>query len=576
MTINGAIHTISECTDSEATWELTNKWISHCAQEHPECSPNNRPQKWYPSRLLDVGAVSESDTARAMLKLHETKEQDTRGHYITVSHRWGNSSPMTLTQESVTTMRLGLLVIDLPKTFADVVKVAWKLGIQYVWIDSLCIFQDSEHEWRSESAKMGLIYKNSWLNIAAVDSPDCEGGCFYERDGNLAQPFRVNMKADQTEFLCIDSDLWRDNVDGALLSERGWVLQERLLSPRQLYLGQLQIYWECRRSTACEILPGGILPSMFAKPGEADSHKMKRFAATLAGACHDIRVPPTTSDKTPIRQLDRPLDIHSGWRHAVQSYSKCKLTYPRDKLIAISGVAKEMSKISNDQYLAGLWRSQLPATLLWSTEPDGGKSQYMRQRHQVKSEGLANRPRPLRAPTWSWASLDSAISFFTPATPRDGDRVVVDVLEAHVEPVAGDIHGEIMDGYLRLSCTLYPASLVYEDDMTTTTPSLQIGDSLFQHGVALDESTELIGSGQFLHCMPIFIRGWSGTQAGVIQVRALILQPSGEGQGHFERLGLFVNWGTRNLDVFREAWNEVEDLEYEEALGGGRYIITIT
>jgi heterokaryon incompatibility protein (HET) len=571
---------VSECTDNENTWSLAKKWITNCIKYHPECYPNNRSQKWYPSRLLDVGSSSGE-----IIKLHDTREQETLGDYMTVSHRWGDIKPMSLTQESAPHLKAGIRIVELPKTFADAVKIAQKMSIKYLWIDSLCIYQDSESEWRAESAKMGLVYKNSWLNIAAMDSSDCTGGCFFRRDKRLVDLIKVELGDDGKEYLCIDSNLWLVGIDEAPLSRRGWILQERLLSPRQIHFGELQIYWECRRQAACETLPGGILPSMFARPGTAASQQLKRFAATLSRFSYDTRA--SYSEKnhgaSSTEGFDSqnapnttPLDIYTGWRHSVQNYSKCRLTYSRDKLIAISGVAKEMSKVINDQYLAGLWRSQLPTTLLWSAEPSGSASSFRNQRWPTGTRKVWTRQRPLRAPTWSWASLDTPISFFFPVTTRERDKVTVNVLEAHIEPLAGDIHGEVLNGFIRVRCPLYPASLIFETEKSQLTPSLCIGNSVFQDGIFLDESPDLVGTGSNLHCMPIFFRDWSGTQTAPKQVRALILQPSGKGRGHFERFGLFMSWGNRGLDIFRMPWESETNLEYEEALGGGEYIITIT
>ncbi|KAK3059623.1 hypothetical protein LTS18_010414, partial [Coniosporium uncinatum] len=87
----------------------------------------------------------------------------------------------------------GIKFSELPKTFADAVMVAWKFDIRYLWVDCLCIIQDSKEDWRLESMKMGLVYKNSWLNIAAIDSPDCEGGLFVDRDRHLVDPFKITV-----------------------------------------------------------------------------------------------------------------------------------------------------------------------------------------------------------------------------------------------------------------------------------------------------------------------------------------------------------------------------------------------
>lgn len=585
LTIDGVHHKISGSSGDNDTWKLVIRWMAQCVNEHPECSPNDRPQKWYPTRLLDVGIQSSHASIDALIRLHVPQQQGTSGHYATVSHRWGSKVPLRLTSKSASYLKAGVRVGDLPKTFADAVKVAWKFEIRYIWIDSLCIFQDSEEEWRSESAKMGLVYKNSWLNIAAIDSQDCDSGCFFERDKALVEPVKIKLGQSEQEYFCIDNDLWLGGIDRSPLAKRAWFVQERLLSPRQIHFGSLQLYWECRQHAACETLPGGIMPFMFAKPGTAASQQMKRFAATLTRLSRGIRAPDfmkspdllSTDISSDHNSLEATaLEIYTGWRHTAANYSKCALTFPRDKLIAISGVAKEMSKVINDQYLAGLWRSQLPTMLLWSAEPNGPSSNFRRQKLPTNQDDSWIRPRPLRAPTWSWASTDTAIAFLAPVARMEKDKVAVDILEAHIEPLAGDVHGEILNGYIRVSCMLYPATLQYSKGMTPPTPEVRIGNSIFQHGVFLDESPDGVGMGKNLHCMPIFFREWNETQKSPTQVRTLLLQPSGESKGHFERFGLFFSWGNRDLKIFQTPWRDDTNLEYEEALGGGRYIITIT
>jgi hypothetical protein len=507
---------------------------------------------------------------------------NTEGHYITVSHRWGKEPSIKLTSETVNELQDGVSLEKFPKTFSDAIKVAWKTGIQYVWIDCLCIMQDSEEEWRSESSRMGLVYKNSYLNVAAIDSPDCDAGIFSTRDSLLVQPIKLAMDFGGEsnrivrDFFCVDSDIWLGVIDEALLGKRAWYVQERLLSPRQIHFASQQLYWECRRQAACETLPGGFLPSMIAEPGLAASYQMKRFASTLAQLSTGNR-PCDEANNNLNASLNcddsANTEIYTGWRHTAASYSKCALTVQRDKLIAISGVAKEMSKVVNDQYLAGIWRSQLPAILLWcvSEVPSTFRVQHLRK----ATEKIWIRPRPLLAPTWSWASVQTPIAFRFPVGRMRNDVLAADVLEAHVEPAAGDIHGEILSGYLRLRCMLYPVTLLYNGDTSPPTQSIKIGDTVFSSGVFLDESPRMAETGKNLHLMPIFFRDLT-ERKGPSQVRALLLQPSERGKGHFERFGLFSDFGNRDLEIFRKPCNKGVGLEYEEVLDDGRFIITIT
>jgi hypothetical protein len=511
------------------------------------------------------------------------KHEPTNGHYITVSHRWGKEPSIKLTSQTVDKLQGGVLLKELPRTFADAVKVAWRIGIQYIWVDFLCIMQDSKEEWRSESSKMGLVYKNSYLNVAAIDSPDCDAGIFVARDSVVVQPIKITMDFGREsnriakEFFCVDSAIWLGVIDEALLSKRAWYVQERLLSPRQIHFTSQQLYWECRRHAACETLPGGIFPSMMAQPGIAASYQMKRFAATLAQLSVANRPRDDANNNSAFSLTcdeSANTEIYTGWRHTVGSYSRCALTYQRDKLVAISGVAKEMSKVVNDQYLAGMWRSQLPTLLLWYVGE--APSTLRHQRVRKADEKLWIRPRPLLAPTWSWASVQTPVAFFFPVEKKKNDFLAVDILEAHVEPAASDIHGEILDGYLRVRCTLYATTFIYNNDTSPPTQAIKIGDKIFPSGVFLDQSPHTTETGKKLHLMPIFFRDWTGTQTGPPQIRALLLQPSGSGNGHFKRFGLFTDYGNRDLDIFRRPYVEQGELEYEEVLDDGRFIITIT
>lgn len=66
----------------------------------------------------------------------------------------------------------------MPKNFRDAITISREPGLRYMWIDSLCIIQDSDTDWQIESSKMADIYRHGYITIAAVASPDSKGGCF--------------------------------------------------------------------------------------------------------------------------------------------------------------------------------------------------------------------------------------------------------------------------------------------------------------------------------------------------------------------------------------------------------------
>lgn len=49
----------------------------------------------------------------------------------------------------------------------------------------------------------------------------------------------------------------------------------------------------------------------------------------------------------------------------MREYSRCKLTLSRDRLVAISDLARVLAGESGDEYVAGMWRKDLELQLCW-------------------------------------------------------------------------------------------------------------------------------------------------------------------------------------------------------------------
>jgi hypothetical protein len=188
------------------------------------------------------------------------------------------------------------------------------------------------------------VYKNCFCNIAATAAAESEngGGLFVKRDPILITPLQVNFQwmNHSGPYYCFRTQLWQDDVEKSRLNKRAWVLQERCLSPRTIYFGR-QLFWECRELCGCETYPRGKEWTPHALDGKEKSVK-GRFDNIEGG------------------QLG-----HAKWESVVVDYMGCGLTMPRDKLVAISGMAREMQALSGDVYLAGLWRKDLYPTILW-------------------------------------------------------------------------------------------------------------------------------------------------------------------------------------------------------------------
>jgi hypothetical protein len=178
---------------------------------------------------------------------------------MTLSHCWGTLPIFTLTEKTRQQLMDGILTSELPKTFADVVFVAHRLGISFLWIDSLCIMQDSLGDWEQEASIMADVYRGSLCNIAATGSSHANEGCLYERQRPI-EPCVITTgweDVPNVEVIIYDPYIFTRIFENDPLRQRAWVVQELLLAPRALHLGKRQMIWECYESTLCEMYPDG-------------------------------------------------------------------------------------------------------------------------------------------------------------------------------------------------------------------------------------------------------------------------------------------------------------------------------
>ncbi|ENH74341.1 hypothetical protein FOC1_g10004952 [Fusarium oxysporum f. sp. cubense race 1] len=148
---------------------------------------------------------------------------------MTLTHRWGPVDHIILTKETYPQLLEGLPLSTLPQLFRDAVSICRHLGVGYIWIDSLCIFQgnDSIGDWQHEALLMKNVYSNSFCNISAADTPNCSQSIFNSRDPRLLNPQVVELtlcgegSAKITErFVLSDYRFWKSEVSNALVNKR--------------------------------------------------------------------------------------------------------------------------------------------------------------------------------------------------------------------------------------------------------------------------------------------------------------------------------------------------------------------
>lgn len=154
----------------------------------------------------------------------------------------------------------------------DAIRVIQRLGYRFFWVDALCIVQDSKEDWLHEASQMRNVYSNARLTLAAADCEDHTHGMFRPRPAQCVRPFPLDQverftgvtfhklrtigREEGTPYVfpATKTLLCGDRPKGPL-DTRGWILQEQLLSPRILYYGSGDLFWDCITQSASESSP---------------------------------------------------------------------------------------------------------------------------------------------------------------------------------------------------------------------------------------------------------------------------------------------------------------------------------
>ncbi|KAI1417898.1 HET-domain-containing protein [Hypoxylon sp. FL1857] len=438
-------------TDSPQTWSMVFNWMKTCSWFHNGCKSKSDGTKYRPTRLLEINyPKSVYSGSPPTFRLVSGDGCAQGSPYVTLSYRWGNKplgSTLRLLKGTSSYLERPNPINFLPKTFRDAMDIAYRFGIRYLWIDRLCIFQDSEEDWRKEAGTMQGVYRNASFCISALGADDDEGGCFFSRNPELVQPTLVNLNGKKEAFRAdLEDTAWRTAFLDQPLIHRGWVLQERLMSPRTIYFGRKQVFWECSEVHACETHPEGFSkfsPMLDSSPTDQNKCQddvnfglWKQLIATPI-------VPGTTTDPR--------MQLLANWSTTMSLYSSTQLTVPSDKLVAVSGLAKDARKglqsirPGRHRYFAGLWEDVLIETLAW----------------YVRVGTPANRSVDYRAPSWSWASLDGHI--IIPDTFLEETTELSSLLSADMHFFGEDDTRELKSGML----TLYGPACIIETGVSS-------------------------------------------------------------------------------------------------------------
>jgi hypothetical protein len=149
-----ARHREADCLQSMSSWtgsrtslELAKAWLQMCQVSHRHCTRSQSQARHPPTRLIDVSRV-DSD---GLVLVRHTRELKQDASYFALSHCWGLVKTIMLTSRNKDALHNGIQIAELPPTYKDAVLITKALGCKYLWIDSLCIIQDSVDDWKREA-----------------------------------------------------------------------------------------------------------------------------------------------------------------------------------------------------------------------------------------------------------------------------------------------------------------------------------------------------------------------------------------------------------------------------------------
>lgn len=316
-----------------------------------------------PDRVLWIEANNSS-----RIRLLEPK--NIRAPYIALSYCWGPVSQDTFLTNATTldARKAGIEYHELPPLFQDVVAAARTLGIEYIWVDRLCIIQGADEDFHAQAPKMAEIYGNATLTIAAA-SAATENDRFLVPREDRWWSFELSISVNpigslKLRFRRLSHPLGKEDLGGdyGKVSTRAWIWQERLLAARTVFFTPGALKFECRCHSIWEGFDAG-------RTGHSWSAKL--------------------DDMT-----------HLAWTGLVEEYTGRDITRPSDRLPAMNAVMRRIENSTGWSPFWGLWTNALVESLGWSAKES---DEFGISKCRMNPDSYA--------PTWSWASVDGPISY---------------------------------------------------------------------------------------------------------------------------------------------------------------------
>ena len=413
-----------------SVWVEANQWLSDCSKH--DCCPRPDP-KPLPNRIIDVSSDPTGRTVRLV------SGQNGLDLYAALSYCWGPVQPGVTNSQNFERRRMSIDTQSLSSSIQNAVWITRQLGLSYLWVDAICIIQDSLEDKVHQLETMAAVYQHSHVTIIATSSESASRGFLNDRKAPLFPkhilPFWTSDKRLTSIGCHRTEELERKPPEFEPLERRAWAFQEDLLSPRRLLFTERAMQYECRRH---RVALGG---SKYA----VTRHKPESiFASPESIMILPIHGPARTPQISGVARTTRHqsagragIVARQAWQKVIEGYTRRSLTFRDDVFSALASIAETFQPHIGQSYLAGLWAGpMLPGLLLW----------YACLPHPpaplLATDGLA--------PSWSWASGDY-VAIYSFALDDERIEWQGQLLCAHVSPRYESLpYGPVNFGYLRL------------------------------------------------------------------------------------------------------------------------------
>ena len=401
---------IQSHADSPRTFQILQDWLTQCRTSHSHCQAAAPVASALPSRVVDVGPPDGSQSPRLYIR---GEKEIVR--YTILSHCWAPSHPcLQLLGSNLESLQHHLEFLDLPKTFQDAIVITRALKIRYLWVDTICVLQDSPSDLVIEYSKRNEYYSNSDLRIAATVSPYSQHGILHPRSigqdsarlAGEAENIGVRPIAEDISSLIRRQRIWskRPPVSNQPLESQSHAFLERIFAKSSVHFTEQQMVWQCQTCLVGEdgqIGQDRVRFTDFTCKEPFDFY-LKTFEGNITAANENEhhRFPDMSTGGTVISNLgdkkyslDETL-LDTNWYSLLAEYTAKSMDDSSKVLVDLSSLARLLGDQTKATYLAGLWATdgQIPfRSLLWFCQKPG----------IVALNG---------SPSWAWSSVLGKVS----------------------------------------------------------------------------------------------------------------------------------------------------------------------